>query len=42
MEKGAYSWLPPKQKELLSRGHLSRVNLDSLFTTIRMVDDASF
>jgi len=40
-KRDAYSWLPPKQEELLSRGHLSRINLDWLFA-IRMVDDASF
>jgi hypothetical protein len=38
-KKDAYSWLSPKQKKLLSRGHLSRVNLDCFFT-IRMMDDA--
>jgi hypothetical protein len=40
-KKDAYSWLSPKQKKLLSRGHLSRVNLDWFFT-IRMMVDAGF
>ena len=40
-KKDAYSWLSPKQKKLLGRGHLSRVNLDCFFT-IRMMDNAGF
>lgn len=40
-KKDAYSWLSPKQKKLLSRGHLGRVNLDCFFT-IRMMDNARF
>ena len=40
-KKDAYSWLSPKQKKLLSRGHLSRVDLNCFFA-IRMVDNAGF
>ena len=40
-KRDAYSWLSPKQKKLLSRGHLGRVNLNCFFT-IRMMDDAGF
>jgi hypothetical protein len=40
-KKDAYSWLSPKQKKLLSRGHLSRVKLHCFFT-IRMMDNAGF